>query len=120
MFYRYYNIHINLGMLLYRYYNIHINLDMLLYRYYNIHINLGMLLYRYYHKTCDIIYHTDDDAEDVDPSAVNPFSTEATAEPLNLDDPKKTLRGWFEREGYDEPEYIVEEQSHGRHKCIVE
>jgi len=97
------------------------HLGLILYIYYHMHINLGILVYIiYYHINCDVIYPTDDDAEDVDPSAVNPFSTEATAEPLNLDDPKKTLRGWFEREGYDEPEYIVEEQSHGRHKCIVE
>lgn len=63
--------------------------------------------------------YLDDDAEDVDPEAVNPFSSEVTEE-LHLDDPKKSLRGWFEREGYDQPEYIVEEQSHSRFKCTVE
>ena len=76
---------------------------------------------RYIVKTASIIFlYTDDDAEDIDPDAVNPFASDVVQEELHLDDPKKTLRGWFEREGYDEPEYILEEQSHGRHKCTVE
>ncbi|XP_067940040.1 kanadaptin-like isoform X2 [Watersipora subatra] len=62
----------------------------------------------------------DDDAEDIDPDAVNPFASEEPAEELQLDDPKKALRGWFEREGYDEPEYVVEEKSHGVHVCTVD
>lgn len=41
-------------------------------------------------------------------------------EELYLDDPKKALKGYFEREGYDLPEYQFEEAGHGKHKCIVE
>ena len=80
---------------------------------------------------CDTLWHVSlhlfpflfigDDAEENDPLAPNPFSSEAVVgEELHLDDPKKTLRGWYEREGYDEPEYIIEESGHGRYKCTVE
>lgn len=52
---------------------------------------------------------------------MNPFSSEVVSEELHLDDPKKTLRGWFEREGYEEPEYVVESESQpGRFRCTVE
>ncbi|KAI9552178.1 hypothetical protein GHT06_022515 [Daphnia sinensis] len=63
-----------------------------------------------------------EDAEDENPLAENPFSI-ADDLPLDeniyLDDPKKTLRGWFEREGY-ELEYKVEEKNYAHFICRVE
>ncbi|KAK8782918.1 hypothetical protein V5799_015741 [Amblyomma americanum] len=61
-----------------------------------------------------------DDAEDEDPSSENPFALAAgNNEDLYIDDPKKTLRGWFEREGY-ELQYNVEEKGYSQFVCTVE
>ncbi|CAG2245428.1 Kanadaptin [Mytilus edulis] len=41
-------------------------------------------------------------------------------EDLYVDDPKKALKGFYEREGYEEPEYIVTDGGSGKYKCAVE
>ncbi|XP_040575370.1 kanadaptin [Lepeophtheirus salmonis] len=55
----------------------------------------------------------------VDDNDVNPFATEEEGPPLDLDDPKKTLKNWFEREGY-ELDYKVEEKGHSNFLCSVD
>nr|CAG4649137.1 EOG090X026V [Scapholeberis mucronata] len=63
-----------------------------------------------------------EDAEDENPTSENPFAVLDEGqlnETFYFDDPKKTLRGWFEREGY-ELEYKVEEKSYAYFVCRVE
>ncbi|XP_013394310.1 kanadaptin [Lingula anatina] len=44
----------------------------------------------------------------------------ATREELYINDPKKALNGFFEREGCDLPEYELEDLGRGKHCCRVE
>jgi len=51
---------------------------------------------------------------------VNPFATgfDTSESDLSLDNPKKTLRSWFEREGCDLV-YDVKEKSSGHFICRI-
>ena len=62
----------------------------------------------------------DDVAED-DEDEENPFAALTTEnEELYIDDPKKSLNGYFEREGYDPPQYEFSDAGFGKRKCTVE
>ncbi|XP_060067559.1 kanadaptin-like [Ylistrum balloti] len=56
--------------------------------------------------------------ESVMEHALNILTPESEA--LYINDPKKALKGYFEREGCEEPEYEVVEAGKGKYKCTVE
>ena len=61
----------------------------------------------------------DDDEEEFPDMEKNPFAELANNESLYIDDPKKCLKNWFEREGYD-LDYKVEEKGFSEFYCRVE
>ncbi|XP_033313440.1 kanadaptin [Bombus bifarius] len=59
-----------------------------------------------------------EDADEETDLQENPYAS-ITDDDLVLEDPKKTLRGWFEREGYD-LHYQTEEKGFGQFLCWVD
>ena len=67
-----------------------------------------------------ISWGMDDEPEDQFPDMEkNPFAELANNESLYIDDPKKCLQNWFNREGYD-LEYKVEEKGFSQFSCRIE
>ena len=67
-----------------------------------------------------ISWGMDDEPEDQFPDMEkNPFAELANNESLYIDDPKKCLSNWFNREGYD-LEYKVEEKGFSQFSCRIE
>ena len=67
----------------------------------------------------EISWGRDDDAMEVESFTdmqKNPFDELANNESLYIDDPKKALKNWFEREGY-ELEFKVEEKGYAQFHC---
>uniref|UniRef100_A0A0L8GLA6 FHA domain-containing protein n=1 Tax=Octopus bimaculoides TaxID=37653 RepID=A0A0L8GLA6_OCTBM len=60
-----------------------------------------------------------DMASAVEESQDNPFSQDLD-ESLYIDDPKKCLKNYFDREGYDAPEYETSAEGSGKFKCCLE
>jgi len=50
----------------------------------------------------------------------NPFAVIKEEEELNLNDPKKTLKSWYEKEGFDQPDYQCSETGYAKFKCSLE
>ncbi|KAH9491418.1 Kanadaptin [Bulinus truncatus] len=61
-----------------------------------------------------------DDAVETGDGENNFASLVAENENLYIDDPKKALKGFYEREGCDLPDYQFTEMSVGKHKCRLE
>ena len=75
----------------------------------------------------DAVEEDDDNEEEHPDMSKNPFSqgggggSGPTPNEHHFSaDPKKTLRGWFEREGLDLPEYQCEEKGHATFECRLE
>jgi len=69
-----------------------------------------------------ISWGMEDDAMDEDKfpdMQKNPFAELANNEDLYIEDPKKALRNWFEREGY-ELEFKVEEKGYAQFHCRID
>jgi len=63
----------------------------------------------------------DEEGEEEGESVINPFATiETENEDLYINDPKKALNSYFEREGLDLPEYEFHEAGFGKWKCTIE
>lgn len=72
-------------------------------------------------KGCSWGIDEEDVAEEEDENTENPFaSIEPENEALYINDPKKALNGYFEREGLDLPEYEFHEAGFGKWKCSIE
>uniref|UniRef100_A0A2C9M7T7 FHA domain-containing protein n=1 Tax=Biomphalaria glabrata TaxID=6526 RepID=A0A2C9M7T7_BIOGL len=61
-----------------------------------------------------------EDAEDTGEGENNFASLVAENESLYIDDPKKALKGFYEREGCDLPDYQFTEVAQGKHKCRLD
>ena len=57
-------------------------------------------------------FFTGEDADEETDLRINPFALDTDSNNLELDNPKKTLRSWFDREGADLI-YDVQEKSAG-------
>ncbi|ESO96480.1 hypothetical protein LOTGIDRAFT_115736 [Lottia gigantea] len=60
----------------------------------------------------------DDAEEEVEEGET--ISLKPENEELYIDDPKKALKGFYEREGCDLPEYIITDGAPGKYKCRVD